>query len=122
MSSEVLRAGAEVGLGSPGFGLSVSGRLFVELADGRRLRATGGAVGARFGDVPGHSISRGDVERSILGLVGKDPDRPPPPRLAWEQLSDVLAAEGLVLSITALGQLPFDVELSGELLGELDRR
>jgi hypothetical protein len=123
MSSEVTRAGAEVGLGLPTGdpeSVAVSGRLFVELADGRRLRATGGAVGARFGNVPGQRISREDVERSIRGLVGKDPDRPPPPRLAWGQLSDALADEGLALSDKDLGQLPFEVELSRELLEELD--
>jgi hypothetical protein len=125
MSIEVVRAGAEVGLGSPAGdheSVAVSGRLFVELADGRRLRATGGAVGARFGDADGQWISREDVERSILGLVGKDPDRPPPPHLAWGQLNDALAEEGLALSDMDLGQLPFEVELSGELVEKLDRR
>jgi len=113
-----------VGLGSPAGdyeSVAVSGRLFVELADGRRLQATGGAVGARFGNADGQRISREDVERSILGLVGKDPHRPPPPHLAWEQLSGALAQEGLALSDEELGQLPFDVELSGDLLKELDR-
>jgi hypothetical protein len=124
MSGEVVRAGAEVALGSPGGdveALSVSGRLFVDLPDGRRVRATGGSVGARYGNVPGQRISREDVERSMLGLVGKDPDRPPPPHLAWKQLSDALAGEGLALSDADLGRLPFEVELSRELLERLSR-
>jgi hypothetical protein len=56
-----------------------------------------------------------------LGLVGKDPDRPPPPHLAWDQLRGALAQEGLALSDEELGQLPFDFELSGDLLKQLDR-
>ena len=112
-----------MGLGSPaGSHLAVSGRLFVELADGRRLRATGGAVGAAYGDFFGdRRVGRQDIEKSMLGLVGKDPDRPRPPRLAWEQLHGVLAREGLALSDDELTQLPFDIEFSVELLEELDR-
>src|SRR5437588_2239232 len=93
----VVRAGAEVGLGAPAGDrtLTISGRLFVELADGRRVRATGGADGATFGT---SRVSRKEVEKSILGLVGKNPDRPRPPRLAWDQLNGVLAQEGLTLS------------------------
>lgn len=98
-----------------------SGRLYVELRDGRRVRATGGSLGARFGNGLGERVSREDVERSILGLVGKDPDRRPPPHLAWCQLTDALAEEGLALDEANLGQLPFEVELSGELLGRLSR-
>jgi hypothetical protein len=36
-------------------------------------------------------------------------------------LRGALEQEGLALSDEALGQLPFDVELSGDLLKELDR-
>jgi hypothetical protein len=112
-----------VGLRSPpGDHLAVSGRLFVELDDGRRLRATGGTVRASYGDFfRKRRVSRDEVERSILGLVGKDPDHTQPPRLAWEQLSGVLAREGLGLSDDELIRLPFDVEFSDELVGELDR-
>jgi hypothetical protein len=112
-----------VGLRSPpGDHLAVSGRLFVELDDGRRLRATGGTVRASYGDFfRKRRVSRQDVEKSILGLVGKDPDRTRPPRLAWEQLSGVLAQEGLRLSDDELVRLPFDVEFSDELVRELDR-
>lgn len=121
----VVRAGAEMGVGSPAGdheALAVWGHLFVELADGRRICATGGEIGARFGRVAGQPVSREDVVRAILGLVGKDPDKPPPRPLAWVQLSDDLAQEGLALSDEELGQLPFDVELSGDVLTALDRQ
>jgi hypothetical protein len=121
----VVRAGADVGLGSPAGdheALAVWGHLFVQLADGRRICATGGRVGARFGRVAGQPVSRDDVVRAILGLVGKDPDKPAPRPLAWVQLSDDLAREGLALSGEELGQLPFDVELSEDVLTALDHQ
>ena len=55
-----------------------------------------------------------------MGLVGKDPDKPPPRPLAWVLLSEDLAREGLALSDEELGQLPFDVELSEDILTALD--
>jgi hypothetical protein len=121
----VVGAGAEMRLGSPAGdheALAVWGRLFVELADGRRIRATGGQVGARFGRVAGQPVSREDVGRALLGLVGKDPDKPTPRPLAWVQLSEDLAREDLALSDGELGQLPFDVELSEDILTALDHQ
>ena len=89
-------------------------------ADGRRLHATDGSVGARFGDFFGnHRVDRAQLEKAILGLVGKDRGRPRPPDLAWEQLHSVLSAEGLVPDDEEMIQLPFDLELSGRLLQEL---
>ena len=123
MNGGVVRTGAEVGLGSPAGdheALAVWGHLFAQLADGRRIRATGGEIGARFGRVAGQPVSREDVVRAVLRLVGKDPDGPPPRPLAWEQLSDDLEQEGLALSDEELGQLLFDVELSEDLLTALD--
>jgi hypothetical protein len=121
----VVRAGAEMRLGSPADdheALAVWGRLFVALADGRRIHATGGQVGARFGRVAGQPVSREDLGRAILGLVGKDPDKPPPRPLAWVQLSEDLAREGIALSDEELGKLPFDVELSDDILTALDHQ
>jgi hypothetical protein len=109
------RAGAELDLepSADSATLSVRGHLFVELADGRRLHATDGPVGARFGDFFGdHRVDRAQLEKAILGLVGKDRGRPRPPDLAWEQLRSVLSAERLVPDDEELLQLPFDLELS----------
>ena len=122
MTHGLASAGAEVGL-EPSTSvetLAVAGRLFVELDDGRRLRATEGTVGARFGTLSGDGhVARREVEKAILALVGKDPDRPRPPRLAWEQLCAALAHEGLSPDEEELVRLPFQVELTDELLREL---
>lgn len=122
MNDRLTRAGARLDLepSADDATLSVGGHLFVELADGRRLRATDGSVGARFGGFYGeHRVGRARVEKVILGLVGKDPERPRPPELAWRQLRRVLAHEGLVLDDRELIQLPFDVEFSDRLVQEL---
>ena len=50
------------------------------------------------------------MEKAILALVGKDPERPRPPRLAWEQLRAALAHEGLSPDDEELVRLPFQVE------------
>ena len=94
MTDAVIRAGAEVGLASPpgrqGI-LAVSGRLYVELADGRRLHGKG-RFGASYGDFFGdRQVSREEVERTILRRVRKAP--PSPRRFGWDQLWSVLAKE-----------------------------
>jgi hypothetical protein len=120
-SGGVVRAGAEMGLAEPAGeheAVGIIGRLFVEFADGRRVRATGGNVGARFGRVAGQPVTREDAVGSILSLVGKVPDERPP-RLAWEQLSEDLKREGVVIGDEELAELPFTVELSDEILEAL---
>lgn len=127
MKPGIVRAGAEVGLGSPAddpLTLMVSGRLFIEAADGRRLRATGGAIGVVFGggrsEDPSERVTRRDIENTIDALLARDPELRPP-RLAWEQLNEVLEQEGIAVTEDELSEAPFVLELSDELLAELDR-
>ena len=123
MRDALVRAGAEVGLASPSGRrgiLAVSGQLYVELADGRRLHGKG-RFGASYGDFFGdRRVTREEVERTVLRRVGKE--RLSPRRLGWEQLRRVLADEGLVPSDEELMRLPFEIEFSDELVPALDGR
>jgi hypothetical protein len=74
MSPKIARVGAEVGLDAPyrdpPLSLRVSGRLFVDTPDGRRLHATGGRVGLVFDGGrsadPAQRVTRRDIERSTV--------------------------------------------------------
>ncbi len=127
MSRKIVRVGAEVELEAPyrdpPLSLRVDGVLFVETSDGRRLRATGGTIGVVFAggrsDDPALRVSRSDIEHEVRFMVGRDTDQAPP-RLAWEQLAEVLEREGVAISEGQLVVMPFVVEFSVELLAALD--
>ncbi len=86
MSRKIVRVGAEVGLEAlyrdPRLSLRVDGVLFVEMSDGRRLRASGGTIGAVFAggrsDDPALRVSRSAIEHEIRCLIGGDIDQAPP--------------------------------------------
>lgn len=126
MSPRIARAGAEVGLDAPyrdpPLSLRVSGRLFVDTSDGRRLHATGGSIGLVFAggrsDDPAKRVTRHDIEHSIRSMVGRDIGRGAPPELAWQQLGEVL--EQIAATEAELIAAPFVVECSDELLAGLD--
>ena len=126
MSLKIARVGAEVGLDAPyrdpALSLRVSGRLFVDTSDGRRLHATGGTVGLVFGGGrsadPARRVTRRDIEQSISSMVGRDIGRGVPPELAWQQFGEVL--EQIAVTETEFIAAPFVIEYSDELLAELD--
>jgi hypothetical protein len=126
MGPKIARVGAEVGLDAhyrdPPLSLRVSGRLFVDTSDGRRLHATGGTVGLVFGGGrsadPVERVTRRDIEQSISSMVGRDTGRGAPPELAWQQFGEVL--EQVAVTESQLIAAPFVIECSDELLAELD--
>ncbi len=126
MSPDIARAGAEVELATldrdPPLSLRVSGRLFVDTSDGRRLHATDGTIGLVFSGArspdPAKRVTRHDIEQSIRSMVGRDTDRGAPPQLAWQQISAVL--EQTAATEAEIMAAPFVVECSDELLAELD--
>jgi hypothetical protein len=122
----IIRAGVALDLGAeprdPDTALSVSGMLFAETDDGRRLLADGGAVGVVFGggrsDVVDGRARRRDVEGAVDAMLGRDP-RQRPPHLAWDQLRNVLAREVVDLTDDELIAMPFAFEFSDALMAEL---
>lgn len=120
---EVVRAGVEIDLRSPDQRpgtLAIVGRLFVVLADGRCLRAAEPSFGASFGGFFGERrVSRREIEQKYRSLP-LIPTPKGPRHLPWRHLRDVLAQEGLTPSDEELGAAPFEVELSDQLLQQLD--
>jgi hypothetical protein len=112
MIRQIVRAGAEVGVGEPPgdrLALTISGCLFVETRDGERVRATGGSIGAYFAE--GRSgdrsarVTREQIEETIGMLVGRDLDLRPP-HLAWEQIESALRQRGFSITEDELIALP----------------
>ena len=126
MGPKIARVGAEIGLDAPyrdpPLSLRISGRLFLDTSDGRRLHATGGTVGVVFGGGrsadPAKRVTRRDIEQSISSIVGRDIGRGAPPEVAWQQFGEVL--EELDVTETELIAAPFVIECSDELLAQLD--
>ena len=125
MDSVIVRAGAEVGLDVPYRDLRfLSGWLFAETLDRRRLHATGGTIGVVFAggrsQDPAKRATRHDIDQSIRRMVGAEAGLTPVSHLAWEQLDGVLEREGVATNENELIAVPFVVEYSEELLAELE--
>jgi hypothetical protein len=96
--------------------LRAGGRLFIETQDGRRHPAGGAALGVAFGDR--QQATRHGLEEAINRTLGRGETRPPD--LAWFQLRPVLDHVGIALTDDELIAMPLVLELSSELLAELD--
>jgi hypothetical protein len=96
--------------------LRADGRLFIETQDGRQHLAEGAALGVVFGDRQ-HATRHG-LEPAIDRMLGRG--EPRPPDLGWFQLRPVLDQVGVALTDDELIAMPLVLELSSELLAELD--
>ena len=108
--------------------ISVSARLEVGLADGRRLLLLDDRGWSSSGppDIWA-TTSLEEIEFTARMVVG--PDEPPPGRthseeaaLHWTALAEILRPHGVVADGSALAQLPHDVVLSDRLLARLGPR
>jgi hypothetical protein len=124
--------------------LAIAARLFAETTAGVRLNVpyltmsaglwrrgpsaiTKRYVGPPLPDDPdaadrvieNYRVQRHDVEDAINQLLGRDPEQHRPPRLAWDPLIALLAANGIALTEQQLIAMPFVFEFTDQLLGEL---
>lgn len=97
--------------------LRAGGRLFIETQDGSRHLAGGAALGVVFGNR--QQATRRELEEAIGRMLGRGETRPPD--LAWQQLRPMLDQVGIALTDEELIAMPLVLELSSELLAELDR-
>jgi hypothetical protein len=96
--------------------LRASGRLFIETENGIRHLAEGAGFGVVFGDR--RQATRRGLEEAINRMLGRGEIHPPD--LAWFQLRPVLDQVGIALTDDELIAMPLVLELSSELLSELD--